>query len=151
MPIKTDNLGDIAPRTERSVPLLDEPDIGHLQAILGKVLDDLGNEAYGYNAIQLLARQTGVWLDPSQAYTSIRKLAEKGYLAEPQVRYPEGGGPPMKLQKLTPKGREALKAAAKHYGALYEFLKPYLVEEVQGKAPAKRRGRKKGGGDEPSA
>jgi DNA-binding PadR family transcriptional regulator len=122
MPIKTDKLGVLSRRANRSVVVLDEPPLSHLQALILKKLDDLGDEAYGYKVIEGLSLETGVWLDPSQVYTNIKKMSGKGFLAKPDVRQPPEGGPPVKVYKLTPAGRDALRSTAEHYQAVADYL-----------------------------
>ena len=122
MPIKTHKYGVLSKRGDRNVLMLDEPELGHLQAIVLKKLEQLGTKAYGYKVIESLSLETGVWIDPSQVYSSIRKISEKGYLAAPELRPPAGGGPPMKIYTLSAAGRAVLKATADHHQALADYL-----------------------------
>jgi DNA-binding PadR family transcriptional regulator len=104
--------------------LLEEPELSHLQALILKKFDDLGEEAYGYKVIEGLSLETGVWLDPSQVYTNVKKMSDggKGFLAKPDVRQLPEGGPPVKVYKLTAAGRAALKSTAEHYQAVADYL-----------------------------
>ncbi len=120
MQIKKQIVG-LVRRAEQEVPLLDDPPIGHLQAIVLKKLDDLGSEAYGYNVLERLSLEAGVWIDPSQVYASIRKLLDKGLLELVGLR-PQSSGPPLKIYKLTAAGRAALKATAEHHCEVAAFL-----------------------------
>ena len=124
MPIKTHKLGDLTRRAHRSVVVLDEPPLSHLQALILKKLEVLEGEAYGYKVIEGLSLETGVWLDPSQVYTNIKKMSAtgKGFLAEPDIRQPPEGGPPVKVYKLTAAGRAALRSTAEHYQAVADYL-----------------------------
>jgi len=125
MPVKTRNLGVLAARQSVDVPLLDDPLIGHLQAIILKKLEQLGAEAFGYKVFEQLCIETGVWIDVSQIYSSIRKLADRDPpLIEqdgPPRRSPDGG-PPLKYYKLTAAGRAALKSTAAHHRAVADYL-----------------------------
>src|SRR5262245_21621342 len=119
MPVKTKNYGTLSRRADRKVLILDEPEVGGpLPAVLLKKLDQLGDDAYGYKAIESLSMELGVWLDPSQSYQHIRTLAQKKLLRDPIYRPAPSGGPPMKIYKLSDAGHEALKDAAAHYRAL---------------------------------
>ena len=102
--------------------MLEKPELGHLQAIVTKTLDDLGADAYGHGAIEALVERTETWVDPSPIYTTIRHLLQKGYLGKPELRQSEDGGPPMKIYKLTAEGRAVLQAAAAHYRAVADYL-----------------------------
>lgn len=109
-----------------TIPLLDEPPLGHVQAVILKTLDDLGKDAYGYSALQTIAQVTGVWLNHAQVYTILRKLAEPAK-TDPMIEHTEtrpstGGGPPFKVYKLTAAGRAALKATHAHHKALVSYL-----------------------------
>ena len=122
MPIKTQKLGLLSSRASQDVPLLDDPPLGHLQAIILKKLDDLGKEAFGFNAIEQLSIETGVWIDPSQVYASIRKLVDKEYIEHIETRRSPDGGPPLKIYRLTAAGRAALKSVAAHHQAVADYL-----------------------------
>ena len=52
------------------VPMLDDPPLGHLQAIVLKKLDELGKQAFGFKVIEELSLETGVWIDPSRRHGS---------------------------------------------------------------------------------
>ncbi len=109
-------------RGERQVPLLDEPPVGFMQAIVLKLLDEMGPEqAYGYNVLEHITLETGVWIDPGLVYGSIRKLLDKELIEENGTR-PQPNGPPLKLYKVSAAGRAALKSAFAHYQALADFL-----------------------------
>ncbi len=103
MPIKTHKIGVLSSRAKQTVPLLDEPPLGHLQALILKKLDDLGSEAFGYNVLEQLSLQTLVWIDPSQIYSSIRRMVseEKKYIELVEERKSPEGGPPLKIYKLS--------------------------------------------------
>ena len=123
MPTRTTKFGILATRAKGSAPLVDEPPLGHLQALIMKKVDDLGSNAYGYKILEQLCADTKVWIDVSQIYGGLRRLSEdKKYLVLAGERK-EGRGPPMKIYKLTPTGRAALKTAAAHYKALARYLK----------------------------
>ena len=122
MPVKTNRLGLLSSRASQDVPLLDDPPMGHLQAIILKKLDDLGREAFGFNAIEQLSLETGVWIDPSQIYASIRKLNEKEFIEHSGTRRSRDGGPPVKIYKLTAAGRAALRTVAAHHQAVADYI-----------------------------
>lgn len=130
--ISTD-LRDLPSRTSKVVPLLDDPPLGHLQAIVLKVLDDLGPDAFGYNALETLSRICGTRLDHAQVYSSIRKLLKRTekidnlevpvpFLQLVGTRKSSDGGPPIKIYKLTPAGRAALETTAHHHAAVAAYL-----------------------------
>ena len=125
MPVKTHELAMLASRQNKYVPALDDPEIGHLQGLVLKTLEDLGSEAYGYNAVKYMSQHFGVWLDVSQIYTSIRKLLNKK--PEPLVelvaeRASPDGGPPFKIYKLTSAGRAVLKSVGAHHRAVADYM-----------------------------
>jgi DNA-binding PadR family transcriptional regulator len=123
MPVKTNRLELLSSRASQDVPLLDDPPVGHLQAIVLKKLDELGKEAFGFNVLEQLSLETGVWIDPSQVYASIRKLVnDKGYIEHVETRRSQEGGPPLKIYKLTAAGRAALKTVAAHHQAVADYL-----------------------------
>ena len=99
--------------------------MGHLQAIILKKLDQLGEEAFGFNVVEKLSLETGVWIDPSQVYASIRKLLDekKKFIEHVDTRRSEDGGPPLKIYKLTAAGRAALKSVAAHHQAVADYIK----------------------------
>jgi DNA-binding PadR family transcriptional regulator len=121
MPIKATKLVGLSPRMSREVPLLDEPPLGHLQAIILKKLDDLGDEAFGYNVLEQLSIESAVWMDHAQIYSSIRRLLDKELIALVAKRH-QRRGPPLKIYKLTAAGRVALKSTTAHYRAVAEYL-----------------------------
>jgi len=125
MPPRTTKFGIIATRAKGSAPLVDEPPLGHLQALILKKVSELGSEAYGYRILTELCKDTKVWIDVSQIYGGLRRLSadDKKYVELVGERPSEGGGPPMKIYKLTAAGRAALKATAAHYKALAKYLK----------------------------
>jgi DNA-binding PadR family transcriptional regulator len=149
MPIKTDNIADLTRRSDRKVLELDEPPLSHLQAIIAKKLDELGEVAFGYNVLEKLSREFGVWIDSSQVYTNIRKLnIDKDFIEHVTTRPVAGGGPAVKIYRLTTAGREALRSTAAHYRAVAEFLErraPSDPVPSKGweKSDGARRGRKK--------
>jgi DNA-binding PadR family transcriptional regulator len=124
MPVKTRGLGLLSSRAGHEVPLLDEPPIGHLQALVLKKLYELDSDAYGYKVLEQLSVDTGVWIDVSQVYACIRKLADKdpALIKQTETRRSPDGGPPLKIYKLTAAGRAALKATAAHHRAVADFL-----------------------------
>ena len=111
----------LARRSDEHVALLDDPPVGHLQAIVLKRLDVLGRDASGYSVLEGLSIDTGVWIDPSQIYASIRKLVDKELISLAETR-PQPGGPPLKIYQLTAAGRAALKTTAEHHREVAAFL-----------------------------
>lgn len=124
MPLKIEDLvtGKLVPRNDKKVPLLDEPILGHMQAVVLKKVKDLGSEASGLKVLQELSTETGVWIDHAQVYASIRKLAKRSLIESDGERKSGDGGPPYKIYKLTAEGRSALKEVAEHHSALASFL-----------------------------
>lgn len=123
MPAKMEKSARLAPRSSHHVPMLDDPPLGHLQAIVAKKMDELGKDASGFKVIEELSVETGVWIDPSQVYASIRKLeGKKGFIERVATRRSEDGGPPLKIYRLTAAGRAALKAVTAHHRAVAEYL-----------------------------
>jgi DNA-binding PadR family transcriptional regulator len=123
VPVKANKLAGLSPRSARSVPLLDDPPLGHLQALILKTLDDLGSDAFGYGALEKLSIESGVWIDHSQIYATIRRFLNRDPpLIEHVTTREQKRGPPLKIYKLTVAGRAALKATAVHYRAVSDFL-----------------------------
>jgi DNA-binding PadR family transcriptional regulator len=116
--------GTLSSRAKQTVPVLDEPPLGHLQALILKKLDELGSEAFGYNVLEQLSLETLVWIDPSAIYSAIRRMSseEKGYIELVEERKSPQGGPPLKIYKLTAAGRAALKTTTEHYRAVANYL-----------------------------
>jgi DNA-binding PadR family transcriptional regulator len=108
-------------RAERPVPLLDAPPLGHLQAIIMRRFDDLGTEAYGFNVLEGLSLEYGVWIDQSQIYNAIRRLVADELIELAETRH-QAGTPPLKIYHLTAAGRAALDATAAHHKAVAAFL-----------------------------
>jgi DNA-binding PadR family transcriptional regulator len=125
MSVNIEDLRGLSPRSKTPVVLLDDPPVGHLQAIILKKLDELGRDAFGYNVLEQLSLESGVWMDHSQIYSTIRKLLGKqpdAFIEHVETRPSQDGGPPFKVYKLTAAGRAALKATAAHHTAVAEFL-----------------------------
>ena len=124
MAIKTQKYGVLSSRAKQTVPLLDEPPLGHLQALILKKLDELGSEAFGYNVLEQLSLQTLVWIDPSAIYSAIRRMSseEKKYIELVEERKSPQGGPPLKIYKLTAAGRAALRSVAAHHQAVADYI-----------------------------
>ncbi len=114
----------LQPRNERDVPVLDDPPLGHLQAIVLRKLYDLESDAYGLMVLQTLSLETGVWLDHSQIYSIIRKLGPKGkgLIKVKELREQQGKRPALKIYELTASGRAALTATAEHHKAVAAYL-----------------------------
>ena len=111
----------LARRHERHIPLLDDPPVGHLQAIVLKTLEGMGEDACGYNVLEKLTIDNGVWIEPSQIYSSIRKLLVKELIVHTETRS-QPSGAPLKFYKLTAAGRAALEATAAHHTAVADYL-----------------------------
>lgn len=111
-------------RHEKPVPMLDDPEIGHTTAIVLKTIDDLGSEAYGQNVLETLSQFTGVWLDQSQIYASIRKLLnrEPSLIELIEERDSPGRGPVYKIYRLTSAGRKVLKEVTQHHREVAAYL-----------------------------
>jgi DNA-binding PadR family transcriptional regulator len=124
MPLKAHKLGLIAPRGSATVPLLDEPPLGHLQALILKKLDELGDDAFGYKALEELSLETKVWIDHARVYATIASLVKRKdkYIELSGTKPSPVGGPPVKLYRLTAAGRAGLEATAAHYQAMAERL-----------------------------
>src|SRR5690349_22052488 len=111
MPVEASQLIGLAPRSARTNPVLDDPVLGHLQALVLKKLDELGPDAFGYNVLQQLSIDCGAWIDHSQIYSAIRRFLDKDPpLIEHIDTRPQKRGPPLKIYKLTPAGRAVLKS-----------------------------------------
>jgi DNA-binding PadR family transcriptional regulator len=124
MSVKTSkHLAGLSPRAAREIALLDEAPLGHLQALVLKKLDDLKSEAFGYNVLEQLSIDSGVWIDHSQIYTTIRRfLDRKPALIEKVAERAQPRGPKLKIYKLTAAGRAALKSTTAHYRAVADYL-----------------------------
>jgi DNA-binding PadR family transcriptional regulator len=123
MATKATQLIGLSPRVAREVALLDEPPLGHLQALILKKFEELGPEAFGYNVLEQLSVESGVWIDHSQIYSSIRRFLErKPPLIELVGERKQRRGPPLKIYKLTAAGRAALKSTTAHYRAVADYL-----------------------------
>ena len=88
----------LRPRNERIVPLLDDPLVGHSQATVLRTIQDLGSDASVVNVLQTLSLAGGVWIDHSQIYSIIRKLAKRSppLIKVKHVRPRQGKRPAMK-------------------------------------------------------
>lgn len=122
MPINTKQFANISSRSDLDIAMLDEPPLGHLQAIILKTLADLGDEACGYKVVEKLIRKTRVSIDASQIYASIRKFRTRRFVSRPIKRKSGEGGPPLKIYRITPAGRTALTVTAEHYRAVLSYL-----------------------------
>lgn len=95
--------------------------MGHLQALVLCKLLELGKEACGFRVLEGLSLDSGVWMDHSQIYATIRKLADKEFIVHVETRK-QTHGPPLKIYQLTAAGRAALDATTEHHSAVAEFL-----------------------------
>ncbi len=118
----TPNVVGLKRRAETNVPLLDDPPLGHLQALVLKKLDTLGSEAFGYNVLEELSLETGVWIDHAQIYSTIRKLIDKKFIELEETRA-QKKGPPLKIYRVRAAGHAALEATADHHQAVAEYIK----------------------------
>ena len=131
MPIRKSTLAQLPARVGQSIVLLDDPPMGHLQAIVLKSIAELegSNDASGYDVLEALSITCGAWIDHSQIYASIRKLLSTSkkrpqpYIESSGERRSQDGGPPYKLYRLTAAGRSALEATHAHYVAVETFLR----------------------------
>ena len=101
--------------------LVDDPPLGHLQALVLKTLYDLGDDAFGQKALTELSIAAGVQLDTPDVYSSIKRLMRRAYVKLEQIRR-QPGGPPVKIYKVTGPGLEALKITADHHRAVTAYL-----------------------------
>jgi DNA-binding PadR family transcriptional regulator len=111
----------LTPRGDARVPVLDQPPIGHLQALILKTLDDLGSEAFGYNVLETLSIELRVWIDHAQIYGAIRRLEVAGMIVKVEERK-QSRAPPLKIYRLTATGHTALRDTAEHHAAMAAFL-----------------------------
>lgn len=112
----------LSPRSAMRVALLDQPPLGHLQALILHTLQALGDEASGYGVLEALSIETGVWIDHSQIYGTLRKLEHSEFIELVETRKQQRRGPPLKIYSVTAAGRAALKETAEHHRAVAEFL-----------------------------
>ena len=120
MPLKTRGQGRAGTGLSAANPLLDEPPLGHLQALILDKLDELGTDAFGYRVLEELSLEAGnAWIDPATVYGTLRSLKGKHrYIEKVGTRVSPRGGPPMKIYRVTQAGRAALKATWAHHRAL---------------------------------
>lgn len=108
--------------SNKNIALLDDPPLGHLQFLILHKLDELAREAHGYNVLEQLSLETGVWLDHAAVYGTIRKLLDRELIELAETR-PQRGAPPFKIYRLTGPGRAALKGTIAHYDAMAAYIK----------------------------
>lgn len=116
----------LPPRSTRKTPLLDDPPMGHLQAIVLKSIAELGNEACGATVQKLLEVELGVRIDHSQIYASISKLNRRRpvpYVMVAGIQPSPVQGPPRQILVVTEAGRAAIAETAQHHDAVQSFLK----------------------------
>lgn len=121
MPRSKTDYQALTTRQHATSALVDDPPLGHLQALVLKKLHDLYPDAYGFKVLETLSLDAGVWLDTPDVYASIRRLLAKELIRHTETR-PQPGGPPVKIYKLEAAGRAALKATAAHYRAVADNL-----------------------------
>ena len=109
-------------RVEHPVIWLDDPPLSRMQALVLRTIQSLGTEGYGQKVLRSLSHASGVFIDTSHVYTTIRKLAEKKLIKIHETRPQEGRRPALKVYKLTPLGLTALKTTAEHYQAVADFV-----------------------------
>lgn len=119
------DLGRATPR----VPFLDNPPLGHLQAIVLKLFDELDEDAFGYGVVAALQKEIeaskhgrGRIADSPQVYACVRKLEQAGFIKFRKKRKSPIGGPPVRLYDVTAAGREAINVTAEHHRSLADFL-----------------------------
>lgn len=124
MPVKLEKVGTLIRGPKKRIPSREEPPLGVLQAMILKKMDELGDEAFGFKALEALMLETGEWFDPSLVYGSIRKLADKErkFLEPAGTRRSPDGGPPLKMYRVTAAGRAAIKATAAYHRAVADRL-----------------------------
>ena len=98
---------------------LREAPLGHFQAVVMKLVEELGEDAYGFKIEKILET---ISIDTSQIYSTFKKLENRTFLQKVGERKSDQGGPPRKVWKLTPKGRQALQETLAHYQAVVLLL-----------------------------
>lgn len=118
--------GEVAlqPRGTQAIPLLDEPPVGHMQALALRTFQDLENEASAINVLQTMSLASGAWIDHSQIYAIVRKLAKRSpaLIKVKEVRPRQGKRPEVKIWELTTEGVKALNEATAHHEAVAAYL-----------------------------
>lgn len=100
-----------------------KPLLGPMQAVVLRMLLDLGPNAAGSYVVQVLEELANLRLDHGQVYNSMSKLEEDGMIEFSHQVKPVGRvGPPQKIYVVTDKGREALQEARAHFAAVLDFI-----------------------------
>lgn len=98
-----------------------DPELGHLQTIILKIVIDLGNEAYGFRILEVFKQRLGR-TDHSQVYAGIKKLLKRGLIRRTGNQRSVRGGPPAKLLTATSKGLLTANSVLAHHKAMVAFL-----------------------------
>jgi DNA-binding PadR family transcriptional regulator len=121
MPRAKTNYKGLVTRQQATSALVDDPPLGHLQALVLHKLATLGRDAYGFKVLESLSGDAGVWLDAPDVYLAIRKLVGKDLIKLVETRS-QGGGAPVKVYEITVAGEAALKITTAHHRAVADQL-----------------------------
>ena len=106
---------------DQPVPLLDEPPLDYVQAVIMKRFAELGRDAYGYKVLEWLTITYGAWIHQGRFFEAIERLAKLEMIKHIET-WKEVGSPSFKIYELTPAGRAALMVTTTHHQAIAAFL-----------------------------
>src|SRR5689334_23176612 len=110
-------------RQRPQTPLLNEPPLGYLEALVCMLIKKIGPEqASGLPIVRELAALGGLqWLDPAQTYLVLTRLKGKKCIEKART-IRQARGAPMKTYVLTDTGAAMLKRTIAHYRAVLTTL-----------------------------
>ena len=108
-------------RIRREVPLLDQPEIGHMEGIVIRQIELLGEDAFGFKVVEVLTKKFGLCIHNIEIHNSIKILLELK-LIEIAVIGEESEFPHLEIYNLTIAGKIALKKIQMHYRAVVEYF-----------------------------
>ena len=94
-------------------------------------------ERHGYGIVKEVEEQSGgdVRMDPSNLYRSLKRLIQKGLVAESEIRPNEDSDERRRFYSLTPLGREVVEAEASRLSRLTEVARDrHLIPDSQSTA-----------------
>jgi len=101
--------------------------LGEFEQMVLLAIVHLGDGVYGVPIADEIERRTGRSVSPAAVYVTLRRLEQKGLLSSSMSDpTPERGGKARRCVKVTPAGRESLRAARQVLDRMWKGLDPGL-------------------------
>lgn len=97
--------------------------LGEFEQLVLLAIVHLGDGVYGVPIADEIERRTGRAVSPAAVFVTLRRLEHKGLLASSMSDpTPERGGKARRCVRITPAGREALRAARQVLDSMWKGL-----------------------------